>query len=666
MSSASEFTIVSTDEPVESLDLSTILPMKKTGKAAFHKRLRRIPKPSIVSHTLLYGLHVLLILMHIMLLIVNHYGIASSVKVKLGRATTILSISLSIGSQTFAIVYLTILLYITQRLALRRILYSTKTITGIHDRQTAWSGLGSAINSCWNQLSISASVWGVGIITVYLALMAGLKITTPSLLTLASVPQNNMTKVDSKLNNPFLLESLQVSPPASVYGGSHIIRRDLNLSSPDPDGPIGSSPSIVRQLQKLKNQDSGFGSGLQDNMLYDVLKNNSGVGTPMVNSYMMNVSCGGSLHPSIVTTTKPGEYALQFEDGSYTILSTAPNVLRIDWGIDSLLVWTSFNVVDSTEKPAPQILPNPPMNPFDTTTLYNASDDSTTRLNPSSVQALNMSAIYNFNVTSISVFTCSLTVINSPILVSAETGLPLQNPKRKTSSTWRDVDPQDRSLIDFWRPLLMSKTSSNFTISNMCDDFGYSQPIITAPNGTVVVYLDLPVCQYLLQAESFILDAISVSPSTNQSWLRESPISSDNAPSIKIAKVPLYELEKAIEDYTAQLFWSALYLSDLRNTTKVSVSMTEIVSELQINLLPVIAGLVLSILLLIIAPVLVGWKYNKGYLTSVDNLGILETLWLGGAGGPEIAAVEDPSSKHLRRAGMFASADLSTRRRWAD
>ncbi|KAJ7600274.1 hypothetical protein C8J56DRAFT_734024, partial [Mycena floridula] len=62
-------------------------------------------------------------------------------------------------------VYLTILLYITQRLALRRILYSTKTITGIHDRQTAWSGLGSAINSCWNQLSVSASVWGVGIIT---------------------------------------------------------------------------------------------------------------------------------------------------------------------------------------------------------------------------------------------------------------------------------------------------------------------------------------------------------------------------------------------------------------------------------------------------------------------------------------------------------------------
>ncbi|KAJ7600235.1 hypothetical protein C8J56DRAFT_879960 [Mycena floridula] len=629
LSSASDFTIVSSEEPEELLDSSTILPMKKTGKAAFHKRLRRIPKPSIVSHTLLYGLHVLLILMHIMLLIVNHYGIARSVKVKLGRATTILSISLSIGSQTFAIVYLTILLYITQRLALRQILYSTETITGIHDRQTAWSGLGSAINSCWNQMSISASVWGVGIITVYLALMAGLKITTPSLLTLASVPQNYAVMVDSKLNDPFLLETLQVSPPASVSGGSHTIRRDeLDW---DPDGPIGSSPSIVRLLQKLKSQDSGFGSGLQDNMMYNVLKNNSGVGTADVNSYMMNVSCGilpGEYTRNVTESATPGQYVS--DDGSIlTIPSIAPNVLNIDsWDVDKLMLLMSFNVVDSTEKPAPQILLDPPMNPFDTGIYYNYSNNSTIPLNPSSLHALNMSAIYNFNVSSISVFSCFLTVSNSTIP---------------------------------WRILMMSGLSTNFTISSICNRL-----IPLGPDESFVAFSNLPACQYLSQAESFILDAISVSPSTNQSWLLDRPISSDNAPSVKIATVPLHKLEKAIEDYTAKLFWSALYLSDLRNTGLVPVFMTEIVSELQINLLPVIAGLVLSILLLIIAPVLVGWKYNKGYPTSVDNLGILETLWLGGAGGPEIAAVEDPSSKHLRCAGMFASADLSTRRRWAD
>ncbi|KAJ7600236.1 hypothetical protein C8J56DRAFT_1037836 [Mycena floridula] len=628
MPSTSESTIVPIDEPDGSLDSSTTSPMKKTDKTAFRERLKRIPKPSIVSHRLLYGLHILLIFMHIVLLIIDHYGIAGSVKVKLGQATTILSISLSIGSQTFAIVYLTILLYITQRLALRRILYSqAKTITSIHDRQTAWSGLGSAINSCWNQLSVSASVWGVGIITVYLTLMAGLKITTPSLLGLASVPQNNTANVDSKLNDPFPLASLQVSPPARVYGGSHTIRRHINFGEPDP---IDSSASIVRLLQQLKSQDSGFGSGLLENMLYDVLKNNSGVGTAWVNSYMMNVSCGAPppQYPSNVTkNATSGEYVIK--DEGLTIPSIAPNVLSIDLGD---FIWplfrTSFNVVDSTGKLAPQVLLNPPMNPFDYITLHNDSDDSdlsTTPWNPAIIHALNMSAIYNFNVSSMSAFSCFLTVSTSPIP---------------------------------WLLSMMSGSSTNVSSSDLCGVQPYPQSF----GGGVT--LNLPACQYLSQAESFILDAISVSPSTNQSWLWDNPILSDNAPSIKIARVPLHELEKAIEDYTAQLFWSALYLSDLRNTGEVQVSMIGIVSELQINLLPVIAGLVLSILLLIIAPALVGWKPNGRYKASVDNLGVLEILWLDGS--REITHVQDPSTGNLRRAGMFASADLSSRRRWVD
>ncbi|KAJ7575894.1 hypothetical protein C8J56DRAFT_405367 [Mycena floridula] len=83
--------------------------------------------------------------------------------------------------------------------------------------------------------------------------------------------------------------------------------------------------------------------------------------------------------------------------------------------------------------------------------------------------------------------------------------------------------------------------------------------------------------------------------------------------------------------------------------------MTEIVSELQINRLPVIAGLVLSILLLIIAPALVGWKPDERHKASIDNLGVLEILWLDGS--RQIPDVEDPSTGNLRHAGMFASVD---------
>ncbi|KAJ7580791.1 hypothetical protein C8J56DRAFT_1029836 [Mycena floridula] len=664
MSSASKFTIVSTDED-ESLDSSTTLPLKKTGKAAFRERLKRIPKSTIVSHTLLYGLHVLLIFMHIVLLIVNHYGIAGSVKVKLGRATTILSISLSIGSQAFAIVYLTILLYITQKLSLRRILYSrAKTITGVHDRQSAWIGLGSAINSCWNQLSISASVWGVGIITVYLVLMAGLKITTPSLLGLASVPQNYLTDVNSTLNDPFLLESLQVSPPASVYGGSHTIRRDVEfeLERYHSDGPL-ASPSVARLLHKLKSRDSSFGSGLLENMVYDVLKNNSGVGIVKVNSHTMNVSCVAlsvSQYQSSITEIRPGDY-VSFEHGGSTLPLMAPNVLKLstDFMNYQLVLWTSFNVVDSMKKPAPWIRLNPPMNPFDPGHFYNFSNSSTTPLNSVSIHALNMSVIYSFNVSWVSTLSCSLTISNSRIPVSAETGLPLQSPERKTSSTWRHVDIQDvadyQQLPRLWL-FLMTYRTSDVNISNPCDAL-----IDSGLDGKIFGYLNIPAC--LSQAESSILDATLPSPVTNQSW---KILSSDNIPPLKMKTVSLHELENAIEDYTAKLFWSTLYLSDLTNTSQVPVFMTETVSELQINLLPsqVITGLVLSIFLLIVAPSLVGWNPNERYKASVDNLGVLEILWLDGS--REIADVEDPSTGNLRRAGMFASADLSTRRRWAD
>ncbi|KAJ7600275.1 hypothetical protein C8J56DRAFT_1156708 [Mycena floridula] len=489
--------------------------------------------------------------------------------------------------------------------------------------------------------------------------MAGLKITTPSLLALVSVPQNYATMADSQLNDPVLLTS---------------------LSDRDWTELLLSAPSFVRVLQNLRSHDSGFGLGLQDNMLYDVLKNNSVVGTPTVNSHTMNVSCGAVPYhfPSNVTkSVTSGKYVFEYEGHVWTLTVPflVPNALSIQKSSSitfsmsdgiiatmdsvkagSLLLWTSFNVVDSTEKPAAQILLNPPMNPFNDVTFSNLSDDSITPLNPASIHALNMSAIYNFNVSSISLVSCFLTVADSTVSLSAETGLPLQSPERKASSTWRDVNIQDLDAFKMqWPSLMTSGSSTNVTNSNICG-FGIGLEVFGD--------LNFPDCQYLSQAESFILDAISVSPSTNQSWLEDYPISSDNAPSTKVATVPLYELEKAIEDYTAKLLWSTLYSSDLRNTSQVPVFMTEIISELQINILPVIAGLVLSILLLIIAPASVGWKPNERYKASVDNLGVLEILWLDGS--REIADVKHPSTRNLRRAGMFASGDLSTRRRWAD
>jgi hypothetical protein len=102
-------------------------------------------------------------------------------------------------------VYLAALLYITQKLSRRQILRSEKTITGIHDNQAAWSGLGSAIMAVWSQKSVHPSWWAVTAITIYLILTAGLKITTPALLRLVPVNQTVSFTVNSTVNDPHLL-----------------------------------------------------------------------------------------------------------------------------------------------------------------------------------------------------------------------------------------------------------------------------------------------------------------------------------------------------------------------------------------------------------------------------------------------------------------------------
>jgi hypothetical protein len=69
----------------------------------------------------------------------------------------------------------------------------------------------------------------------------------------------------------------------------------------------------------------------------------------------------------------------------------------------------------------------------------------------------------------------------------------------------------------------------------------------------------------------------------------------------------------------------------------------------------VIAGLIFSAGLLVMAPVLAGFKSERRDNKSVDDLGVLEILWLAGAGA-EISAVDEPDSEHLRKVGMSVEA----------
>ena len=76
-------------------------------------------------------------------------------------------------------VYLAALILITQRLALHVDLFSSRTLTAVHDKSSAWLGLGSAFMSLWQQTKLPSSTVGVLSIVIYLLGTFILHITIP-------------------------------------------------------------------------------------------------------------------------------------------------------------------------------------------------------------------------------------------------------------------------------------------------------------------------------------------------------------------------------------------------------------------------------------------------------------------------------------------------------
>lgn len=70
---------------------------------------------------------------------------------------------------------------VTQRLALSKDMHTRQTLTAIHDKSSAWLGLGSAAFSAWKQTRLRAAPWGVLCITLYLLGVFTLHVTIPGL-----------------------------------------------------------------------------------------------------------------------------------------------------------------------------------------------------------------------------------------------------------------------------------------------------------------------------------------------------------------------------------------------------------------------------------------------------------------------------------------------------
>ena len=85
--------------------------------------------------------------------------------------------------------YLVLLLWFTQKLALKRTLHKENTLTAIHDQATAWLGLGSAIPVLLGQRKTTNLISALYIFSIlaYLIGLFVLGLTMPILFSIGSV-----------------------------------------------------------------------------------------------------------------------------------------------------------------------------------------------------------------------------------------------------------------------------------------------------------------------------------------------------------------------------------------------------------------------------------------------------------------------------------------------
>lgn len=68
---------------------------------------------------------------------------------------------------------------VTQRIALIRDLHTQQTLTAIHDKSSAWLGIGSSMLALFDQVSVPSATSKVVFITLYLAGITVLHVSIP-------------------------------------------------------------------------------------------------------------------------------------------------------------------------------------------------------------------------------------------------------------------------------------------------------------------------------------------------------------------------------------------------------------------------------------------------------------------------------------------------------
>ncbi|KAJ3556890.1 hypothetical protein NM688_g1773 [Phlebia brevispora] len=510
---------------------------------------------------------------------------------------------ITVVSGAFTIAYCAVLMLLTQRIMLHEFLRRPQTLTAIHDKLSAWLGVGSSLQTLWQQIHLVTDFLGISMITLYLLLIYIVHTTLPAIF---GVTTQNVTVA---VTHPTML--------ARQTNVSTLLRSENNLVD-------------LRSILEVYNTLDLTTVGVLDNMIYDIIPvvTNAADAGVDVNATTFTVDCA-SLSDVIQTNFDPeanpndfsglddtgGEigpaYRFEFGGGKYstTIYPMAAGefqVLGIDGGNSS---------------------GNPDIGSAAPSTLIVATtapiDDTPTDPSTSSIAFLG----------------CNFNSRNSTV----------------------KVNPQSRAVEQ------PGDSSVPARLHNWTDPGASSDPLLSEPLHRFAKYAspssqgdkDImgPIALFNETYEG-------VSPyrlSTIDQFLYVDILVSRNTTRYK-TPVTIGELNWSLGRAFAAVLWyyDSAILSDVavfgfageRQQGEAAIPTSVLQERIAVNTLALFAGLGASCTLFVLAVVLVirTGSFAKEVVYS-DMSGLLPILWLLG-NEPRLAAIEKPDADALREAGM--------------
>ncbi|KAF7328417.1 hypothetical protein MVEN_02557600 [Mycena venus] len=578
-----------------------------------------------------FALHLVLVLVHLALLVTWHVHAEHNIIFAV-RLQGIVSFSVTVLATAVGTLYLSLLVYITQKFALQRILRFGRTLTAAHDNATAWSGLGSGLETLFDQIAVPSSAISILLIVGYLLNISVLHVTIPAL---------------------FSVQTFNISSPTPVN------TQGLPQSTSKLDGDGCVAFTGVLQFLPFTNQAPTL--GLVNGSLYEVLNVNDGQGSVSVPGVGFNITCGSLAATNtrvMNVTSNSSEPGLRFDtlnweinlnippstSWSFQLLDTAPNITRFVYDVSSLsgedyiVLYSTTPVVDSNGAVGTGTTLNPPM---------------------ANVSELYFLQCFKTRVPQTSQVDCrSRESVSLAPDIRKEWAVWRQENSSSVAQNSTESDP-DMTKGNCWSTLLDMYSSETSPISS---NIPYSLDLLR----------DIADPAFLSLADVYLMDQLGLY------------LTFEATPQEKSTPIALYDIENALSSLVASIFWTVGHIHSGRfeqifdhsvvqlpevlfhdsdatdqltvlTTGSVIVDVPIPASRLDLSILAIAFGFAASICLFLLALPHLHPGSTVGMETLVDGTGILHIIWLLRK-HPEVEElfpdIGEPTKQNLRAAGM--------------